>query len=87
MFGRIRRGVTGASIAVTMVALAIALYIGATILPSALGGWYAATLPGGALHNMSDSFIMLWNLTPVAVVLTIVVAIVAIALYELSKIG
>lgn len=83
---KVRRAVSGASVAVTMVGLSIALYIGAVILPSALLGWYSATQANGTLENMSDNFILLWNLTPIAVVLVVVIAVVAMALRELSAI-
>ena len=86
IMNRSRRAISGAGIAVTMVAVSIALYIGVNILPGALAGWYAATQSGGSLENMSVDFKNLWNLTPIIVLLVIVVSFVAIALYELKNV-
>jgi ABC-type microcin C transport system permease subunit YejE len=87
LLNRSRRGVSGSSIAVLMVSMAVAFYVGIAILPGALAGWYAATQAGGSLENMSDDFITLWNLAPIMVVLAIIVCVVGIALYHLKSVG
>jgi hypothetical protein len=86
MFGKMRKGITGSAIAVLMVSIAVAFYVGVAILPGALSGWYAATATGGALENMSTDFITLWNLAPIMVVLAIIVCVVGIALFHLKSV-